>query len=44
VLTSGGASWDLLQNGLPQEPWQSVMREGMSFDRLDPAGVYLGTH
>ena len=39
----GGASWDLLEDGLPQQAWQSVMREGMSFDRLDPAGVYVGT-
>jgi photosystem II stability/assembly factor-like uncharacterized protein len=39
----GGASWELLTDGLPQQAWASVMREGMSFDRLDPAGVYLGT-
>ena len=39
----GGASWELLENGLPQQAWQSVMREGMSFDRLDPVGIYLGT-
>jgi photosystem II stability/assembly factor-like uncharacterized protein len=39
----GGSSWELLQDGLPQEAWVSVKREGMSFDRLDPAGVYLGT-
>ena len=38
-----GASWDLLTGGLPQAAWQSVKREGMSFDRLDPVGVYLGT-
>jgi len=39
----GGASWQLLEGGLPQQAWQSVMREGMSFDRLDPVGIYLGT-
>jgi photosystem II stability/assembly factor-like uncharacterized protein len=39
----GGASWELLEGGLPQQAWQSVMREGMSFDRLDPVGIYLGT-
>jgi len=38
----GGASWDLLEDGLPQQAWQSVMREGMSFDRLDPVGIYAG--
>jgi photosystem II stability/assembly factor-like uncharacterized protein len=39
----GGASWELLTNGLPQTAWQAVKREGMSFDRLDPVGIYLGT-
>jgi photosystem II stability/assembly factor-like uncharacterized protein len=39
----GGASWELLEGGLPQQAWQSVMREGMSFDRLDPVGIYMGT-
>jgi hypothetical protein len=38
-----GESWELLTDGLPQQAWASVMREGMSFDRLDPAGIYLGT-
>jgi photosystem II stability/assembly factor-like uncharacterized protein len=38
-----GASWELLTDGLPENAWQSVKREGMSFDWLDPAGVYLGT-
>ncbi len=37
-----GASWELLEDGLPQQAWQSVMREGMSFDRLDPVGIYAG--
>src|SRR6266516_3636627 len=40
---NGGASWELLQDGLPQQAWASVMREGMSFDRLDPVGIYAGT-
>src|ERR671934_68649 len=39
----GGASWELLSKGLPKPAWESVKREGMSFDRLDPVGVYLGT-
>ena len=39
----GGASWTLLAGGLPQPAWGAVMREGFSSDRLDPAGIYLGT-
>jgi photosystem II stability/assembly factor-like uncharacterized protein len=38
-----GASWELLTEGLPQRAWGAVMREGFSFDRNDPAGIYLGT-
>src|ERR671929_217608 len=38
----GGASGELLTDGLPQQAWASVMREGMSFDRLDPVGIYVG--
>ena len=39
----GGATWELLQNGLPQQAWAAVMREGFASDRLDPAGIYFGT-
>jgi photosystem II stability/assembly factor-like uncharacterized protein len=39
----GGASWELLSNGLPEPAWESVKREGMSSDRLDPVGIYVGT-
>jgi photosystem II stability/assembly factor-like uncharacterized protein len=39
----GGASWELLEDGLPQPAWGAVMREGFSFDRQDPVGIYLGT-
>jgi photosystem II stability/assembly factor-like uncharacterized protein len=39
----GGTSWELASNGLPEPAWVAVMREGLSFDRLDPFGVYLGT-
>jgi photosystem II stability/assembly factor-like uncharacterized protein len=39
----GGASWNLTTEGLPEPAWAAVMREGFSFDRLDPFGVYLGT-
>ena len=41
--TDGGASWTLAANGLPEPAWLAVLREGLAFDRLDPAGVYLGT-
>ncbi|HXX94714.1 MAG TPA: exo-alpha-sialidase, partial [Planctomycetota bacterium] len=41
---AGGAPWEELGNGLPSEDaYLSVLREGMSHDLLDPAGVYLGT-
>jgi hypothetical protein len=41
--TDGGASWTLAADGLPDPAWLAVLREGMAFDRLDPAGVYVGT-
>ncbi|TMK80438.1 MAG: exo-alpha-sialidase [Actinobacteria bacterium] len=41
--TDGGKSWQLSSKGLPEPAWGAVMREGMSYDRLDPSGVYLGT-
>jgi hypothetical protein len=39
----GGSSWELSSNGLPDRAWAAVMREGLSFDRLEPFGIYLGT-
>jgi photosystem II stability/assembly factor-like uncharacterized protein len=39
----GGASWALLQDGLPQQAWAAVMREGFASDGRDPAGIYFGT-
>src|SRR5215210_1012546 len=41
--TDGGASWELLQNGLPQQAWAAVMREGFASDESDPAGIFFGT-
>jgi photosystem II stability/assembly factor-like uncharacterized protein len=38
-----GASWELLEDGLPGRAWVGVLREGMAFDHLDPGGVYVGT-
>jgi photosystem II stability/assembly factor-like uncharacterized protein len=39
----GGASWELLEEGLPERAWAAVMREGFASDSLDPAGIYFGT-
>jgi len=39
-----GASWEPLRNGLPEaNSYQSVYREGLDTDGLDPEGVYVGT-
>lgn len=38
-----GASWELNSDGLPERAWLAVLREGMASDRLEPAGLYLGT-
>jgi photosystem II stability/assembly factor-like uncharacterized protein len=40
----GGATWQPLTAGLPgPHDYQSVYREGLDTDGLDPEGVYLGT-
>jgi len=39
----GGKSWDLVVNGLPEQAWVEVLREGMASDRQDSAGIYFGT-
>ncbi len=40
----GGDHWQALRAGLPQEnAFFGVLRQAMSTDRLDPAGVYFGT-
>lgn len=39
-----GASWQPLANGLPQhDAYETVLRDAMAADTLDPAGVYFGT-
>jgi serine/threonine protein kinase/photosystem II stability/assembly factor-like uncharacterized protein len=39
-----GASWQPLTRGLPQEgAYETVLREGMVTDSLDPPGIYFGT-
>lgn len=41
---NGGCSWDRLTCGLPgPDDYQSVYREGLDTDGLDPEGVYVGT-
>ncbi len=41
---NAGESWEPLANGLPQEnAFESVLRDGMGTDSLNPAGIYFGT-
>jgi len=41
---NGGASWEPLARGLPQkDAYETVLRDGMCTDGLDPAGIYFGT-
>jgi serine/threonine protein kinase len=41
---SAGASWEPLTRGLPQQgAYETVLREGMVTDSLDPVGIYFGT-
>jgi photosystem II stability/assembly factor-like uncharacterized protein len=40
----GGKSWQALTDGLPgPDDYQSVYREGLDTDGLEPEGVYVGT-
>ncbi|HVE80390.1 MAG TPA: exo-alpha-sialidase [Gemmatimonadaceae bacterium] len=40
----GGASWDPLGRGLPQRgAYETVLRDALAADPLDPAGIYFGT-
>ena len=42
--TRDGSSWEPMTRGLPQEhAYETVLRDSMSVDDLDPAGVYFGT-
>jgi photosystem II stability/assembly factor-like uncharacterized protein len=41
---TGGGEWEALTRGLPQSDcYVNILRDAMSFDRLEPAGVYFGT-
>jgi photosystem II stability/assembly factor-like uncharacterized protein len=40
----GGARWEALGNGLPQErAYETILRDALAVDALDPHGVYFGT-
>ena len=42
--SNAGASWEPLSNGLPQkDAFETILRDGMSADDLNPAGLYFGT-
>ncbi len=41
---NAGASWEALGAGMPQQDaYETVLRDAMTADALDPAGIYLGT-
>jgi serine/threonine protein kinase/photosystem II stability/assembly factor-like uncharacterized protein len=41
---NAGGSWEPLTRGLPQQgAYETVVREGMVTDSLDPLGIYFGT-
>jgi photosystem II stability/assembly factor-like uncharacterized protein len=42
--SDAGARWQAMTHGLPQEgAYETVLRDGLAVDALDPAGVYFGT-
>ncbi len=41
---NGGTSWEPLLRGLPQKgAYETVLRDSLSADALDPVGIYFGT-
>ncbi|HLE63656.1 MAG TPA: hypothetical protein VI750_10970 [Pyrinomonadaceae bacterium] len=41
---NAGESWEALTNGLPQEnAFETVLRDNLSTDRMNPTGIYFGT-
>jgi len=41
---NAGGSWEALDRGLPQKgAYETVLRDAMASDSLDPAGIYFGT-
>lgn len=42
--TDAGGSWEPLSNGLPQEQaFETVLRDGLTTDAMNPTGLYFGT-
>jgi len=42
--SNGGRSWEPLSRGLPQkDSYDTVLRDAMAADSLQPAGIYFGT-
>ena len=40
----GGRNWEPLGDGLPEDAFAGVLREGMAKDNGDPAGIYFCTN
>jgi hypothetical protein len=41
---NAGNSWEPLTRGLPQKgAYETILRDGMTTDSLDPLGIYFGT-
>jgi len=41
---NAGSSWEPLMRGLPQKrAYETVLRDAMTVDSLDPVGIYMGT-
>ncbi len=41
---NAGESWEPLTRGLPQKgAYETVLRDALTMDPLDPAGIYFGT-
>jgi hypothetical protein len=41
---NAGASWEPLTRGLPQKgAYETILRDAMTADSFDPAGIYFGT-
>jgi hypothetical protein len=41
---NAGASWEPLMRGLPQKgAYETILRDSMTADQLDPVGIYFGT-
>ena len=44
VTRNGGVKWEAQAKGLPQKgAFETVLRDAMAADSLDPAGIYFGT-